>query len=495
MGNNFSVTSIFTIFVCIIKNMIEGIKKQLQQLFQKLYNEHCLIEEIPASGSSRKYFRLKSSNNTVIGAYNEDFKENTAFVNFSRHFYNCGLRVPRVLMCDLSNHIYLLNDLGDETLFSFLEKNRKPGFSEEIVALYQEVIRQLLRFQIDAARDFDYSACYPRHIFDKQSMMWDLNYFKYYFLKLAGVSYDEQKLEDDFNLFSDFLCSCQSDYFMYRDFQSRNIMIHDKELYFIDYQGGRKGALQYDLASLLYDAKADIPESVRTSLLEFYIENLQQKQKTDVEDFKKYYFGFVLIRIMQAMGAYGYRGYYEKKQHFLKSIPYAINNLKNLIDRHLFPENFKTLHEVITRIIESGRFSDLTASNSEKQLLKVTVQSFSYKKGIPADHSGNGGGFVFDCRGLPNPGRFDEYKSLNGKDQSVAAFLEQYAETTRFFQDTSSLVSQSVENYLKRGFSHLMVLYGCTGGQHRSVYFAEKLCRYLRLRFDINVELIHNEQP
>ncbi|MDD4215696.1 MAG: RNase adapter RapZ, partial [Bacteroidales bacterium] len=450
------------------------------------------IITLTASGSNRQYFRVSSSKHTAIAAFNEDTRENKAFCEFTAAFKKAGLNVPKVLLRSTEYDCYLLKDLGDETLFSYLEKNRKQGFDETVIFIYQQVLKQLLRFQIDAAATLDYSLCYPRASFDRQSMMWDMNYFKYYFLKLANIPFNEQKLEDDFNLFADFLLQAHNEYFMYRDFQSRNIMLHKEKLFFIDYQGGRKGALQYDVASLLYDAKADIPQKARENLLDFYIEELKKKISIDEQKFREYFYGFVLIRIMQAMGAYGFRGYYEKKAHFLKSIPYAVENLKWLINNSELPVKLPALMNVFTGIIGSEKLNAYKAGKTD--VLTVQVTSFSYKSGYPADISGNGGGFVFDCRALPNPGRYEELKELTGNDKAVITYLEQKPEIESFFEFTRLVVCQSVENYLSRGFTSLTVSYGCTGGQHRSVYFAERLAKYLKDNYPLEVVLKHNAQ-
>jgi len=376
-------------------------------------------------------------------------------------------------------------------LFSFLESHRKEGFSERITDLYKKVLEQLLKFQIDASAGLDYTVCYPRDRFDKQSMMWDLNYFKYYFLKLAHISFDEQSLEDDFDVFTDYLLKTDCNYFLYRDFQSRNIMIHEEKLFFIDYQGGRKGALQYDVASLLYDAKANIPEAEREELLEFYLDELNQYKHTDRDKFKSLFCGYVLIRIMQAMGAYGFRGFYEKKKHFLKSIPFALKNLETLLLNNTIQVKLPELFRVLKAVTESEFLKSISPNNDK---LTVRVSSFSYKRGIPADPSGNGGGFVFDCRAIHNPGKYEEYKHLTGKDPQVQKFLEEKSTIAGFLAPVFSLVSNSVEVYTLRGFSHLCVSFGCTGGQHRSVYAAEKMAEYLKNNYPVTVVLQHIEQ-
>ncbi len=468
-------------------------KNEIIQLFENHFNEKAeSVEMLPASGSYREYCRLTSSQRTVIGAFNSDVKENTAFLSFTNHFRKNDLPVPEVYAVSADLKKYLLEDLGNITLFDFLSSTReKEGFSENIVAEYRKVLKVLPRIQIIAGKDLDYSVCYPRAAFDKTSMMWDLNYFKYYFLKLAKIHFDEQSLEDDFQTFSDYLLSADSNYFLYRDFQSRNVMLRNNEVYFIDYQGGRRGALQYDLASLLYDGKADIPESVRQQLFDFYVAELKKYVPVNDEGFEAYYKGFVLIRIMQAMGAYGFRGFYEKKEHFLKSIPFALKNLEHLLEDVKLPVELPELFNVLHQLTQSEVLKEIGKTKSN---LTVTVSSFSYKNGYPADVSGNGGGHVFDCRALNNPGRYPEFKNLTGKDLEVQEFLEQKSEIGIFLNAVKVIVDQSVKTYLERDFSHLSIGFGCTGGQHRSVYSAEKIAEYLRNNFPVNVVLNHREQ-
>jgi aminoglycoside/choline kinase family phosphotransferase len=470
------------------------IKEQIISLFETHFNEEVtFFEQLPASGSYREYARLKSANYIVIGAYNQDIKENQAFLEFSAHFRNKNIPVPCIYAVNGALDCYLQEDLGNTTLFDFLSSTReKEGFSSKIVDEYKKVLRELPRIQLVAGKDIDYSVCYPREAFDKQSMMWDLNYFKYYFLKLAKIPFDEQRLEDDFQAFSDYLLAVDNNAFLYRDFQSRNVMLKDGKVYFIDYQGGRKGALQYDLASLLYDAKANIPEAEREELLEFYLDELNQYKHVDRSKFKSLFDGYVLIRIMQAMGAYGFRGFYEKKEHFLKSIPFALKNMETLLAKNnTVLTEFPELYKVLKSVTESTFLKSISPANDR---LTVRISSFSYKKGIPHDPSGNGGGFVFDCRAIHNPGRYPEYKHLTGKDQQVIEFLEQKSTIASFMNAVTTLVSQSVEVYLSRGFTHLSVNFGCTGGQHRSVYAAEKLAQYLRNNYPITVVLQHVEQ-
>jgi len=405
---------------------------------------------------------------------------------------SCGLNVPEIYEVNARRDCYLQQDLGQDTLFDFISQARETeGFSEKITDEYKKVICELPKIQVVAGAGIDYSKCYPRQAFDKQSMMWDLNYFKYYFLKLAKIAFDEQALEDDFQVFSDYLLSAESRFFMYRDFQSRNVMLKDGQPWFIDYQGGRRGALQYDLASLLYDGKADIPPAIRKELYAFYISELKKYHTFDPDTFGAYYTGFVLIRIMQAMGAYGFRGFYEKKEHFLKSIPFALDNLENLLGDVHFPVEAPELLNVLAAVTQS-KF--LRSFGSDGKKLTVSITSFSYKKGLPHDSSGNGGGFVFDCRAIPNPGKFPEYKELTGKDKKVQDFIEANGEMDTFMDAVTRLVGQSVQKYIERGFSHLSVSFGCTGGQHRSVYAAEKLSGFIRNKFPVHVVLKHREQ-
>jgi aminoglycoside/choline kinase family phosphotransferase len=461
-----------------------------------LLEEHCRqkllrIEPLPAHGSARKYFRLYSDRQTYIGTHNSDKAENSAFLSFSKHFYKLDLPVPKIYAEDMRRDIYLQQDLGDLTLFEYMDSVRRAeGFSSKIITVYEKVIQILPRFQITAARDFDFNICYPRQSFDKQSMMWDLNYFKYYFLKLAKIPFNEQKLEDDFQHFTDFLLSAERDYFLYRDFQSRNIMLLQENPYFIDYQGGRRGALQYDIASLLYDAKADIPPEIRNYLLDKYLEALNEHLPVNRDNFINYYYGFVFIRIMQALGAYGFRGFYERKEQFLKSVPYAIANLEYLLHSVTLPLPLPALTDAWTKLVRSDFLRQPANIRSN---LKVRIQSFSYKRGIPWDEKGHGGGFVLDCRALPNPGKFAEYSTVTGNDEKVIAYLKEMEEVQLFLEHSYRLIDQTVINYQQRDFTDLLVAFGCTGGQHRSVFCANQLAQHLKYKFDIEVDVRHLE--
>ena len=471
----------------------ERLQTDLNELFERWAKTPAkLIQPLNVHGSDRKYFRIQDTTRKAIGVYNADIKENIAFLNFSKHFLSKGLRVPEIYLQELDKNIYLEQDLGDLTLFDYLTSVRaEEGFSDKIVRVYEKIIEQLPRFQIKAKEGLDFSLCYPRNSFDRQSMMWDLNYFKYYFLKLAKVPFDEQYLENDFKAFTDYLLSCPRDFFLYRDFQSRNIMLNDGEPYFIDYQGGRLGALQYDLASLLYDAKADIPQEVRNQLLEKYIIEVSKYISVDKNKFIEFYYGYVFIRIMQALGAYGFRGFYERKEHFLKSVPYAIQNLEWLMHNTELSVKLPSLMDAFNHLVRS---SALRKFGNVKLRLTVRIQSFSYKRGIPLDDKGHGGGFVFDCRFLPNPGRLEEFKDLTGMDQPVIDYLQMKKEVADFLADVQSIITRVINNYEERNFTDVMFAFGCTGGQHRSVYCANKLAEFLNEHYDLNVQVRHLEQ-
>ena len=464
----------------------------LKELFSLRYgNAPQNIEPLAGDGSDRKLFRLKDAQRSVIGAVNADRRENTAFLSFSRHFRGCGLPVPEIFAENLDRGIYLEEDLGDTNLFQLLTKLRRQGepFPPQVLALYRQAVQLLPQFQVNGGKELDYSVCHPRAAFDRQSMIWDLNYFKYYFLRLSKIPFAEQELEDDFTRFADFLLTAPRDYFLYRDFQSRNIMVRDGKPWFIDYQGGRKGALQYDIASLLFDAKADMPFEVREELLELYLDSVSGLIKVDRAAFRAHYYAYVYIRIMQAMGAYGLRGFYEKKVHFLQSIPYAVRNLEYLLRKAHLPIELPALTGVFEKIVAS---SYLRQFGTATPGLTVRIQSFSFRQGLPLDEKGHGGGFVFDCRALPNPGRYEQYAQLTGKDAPVAQFLKKEPEVDRFLSGVYALADQSVENYRSRNFTDLLISFGCTGGRHRSVYCAETVALHLREKYGVEVELKHN---
>ncbi len=454
-------------------------------------------------GSGRKIIRLASEKLSAIGILYDVREENVAFLEFSRHFRRHGLPVPEIYAEDLSHGAYLEEDLGDTTLFEFLSRNRVgENIAPQAVEAYRKVVAVLPRFQIEAGRDLNYKLCYPCASFDHQSIAWDLNYFKYYFLRLAGILFNEQELEDDFGRLTKFLLGAGRDYFLYRDFQSRNVMLRDGRPFFLDYQGGRRGALQYDIASLLYDAKADLPPEFRQQLLDHYLDRLAGFIELEREVFMQHYYGYVYVRIMQALGAYGFRGFYERKAHFLQSVPYALKNLRWLLHHIKLPIALPTLMGALKSLLVSQKLQSLASEAvseklqslvSEAENLIVRICSFSFQRGLPKDEAGHGGGFIFDSRGLPNPGREERFKTFTGKDMPVIDYLNQQESVHEFLTSVISLVDASVSNYQRRGFKSLMVSFGCTGGQHRSVYLAEQLAKRLRGRNGVDVVVRHLE--
>jgi aminoglycoside/choline kinase family phosphotransferase len=467
-------------------------------VLKKLFGEHFrspvknvqqLQGELSASG--RKIMRLSNESAAAIGILYGVREENVAFLEFSKHFRRHGLPVPEIYAQDLDQGAYLEEDLGDTTLFEFLSKNRSgESIAPEVLDVYRKVVEILPRFQIEAGRDLNYKFCYPAASFDRQSIAWDLNYFKYYFLRLAGIPLNEHALEDDFGRLTDFLLSADRDYFLYRDFQSRNVVLHGGQPFFVDYQGGRKGALQYDIASLLFDAKADLPPEIRQQLLDHYIATLADFIPLQREAFMRHYYAYVYVRIMQALGAYGFRGFYERKVHFLQSVPFALKNIRWLLHHVELPVALPTLMAAFTSMLASEKLYGL-AKDADK--LTVRIFSFSFHRDLPKDESGHGGGFVFDGRSLPNPGREEQFKALTGKDKPVMDYLSQQESVHQFLASVMSLVDASISNFQERGFKNLMVSFGCTGGQHRSVYLAEQLAKHLRAKNGVQLVVRHLE--
>jgi aminoglycoside/choline kinase family phosphotransferase len=469
---------------------MDVLKKMFEQHF------HTPVEGIrplqgELGGSGRKIIRLAGEKGSAIGVLYGVREENVAFLEFSRHFRRLGLPVPQIYGEDLEQGAYLEEDLGDLTLFEFLSKNRRGAeIAPEAINVYRKVVAVLPRFQIEGGRDLNYAVCYPCASFDRQSIAWDLNYFKYYFLRLAAIPFNEQALERDFGKLTDFLLSAPYNYFLYRDFQSRNVMLRNGEPYFVDYQGGRKGALQYDIASLLFDAKADLPPESRQQLLEHYLDQLGKYIKVEREEFLRYYYAYVYVRILQALGAYGFRGFYERKTHFLQSVPFALKNLRWLLHNVKLPIELPTLMGAFQSMLASEKLKGLAA---EAQKLIVRIFSFSFHQEFPKDDSGNGGGFVFDGRSLPNPGREERFKLLTGRDAPVIDYLNQQESVHQYLASVLTLVDASVSNYQQRGFKDLMISFGCTGGQHRSVFLAEQLAKRLRGRSGLEVVVRHIE--
>ena len=461
----------------------------LAQLYQSYTGEApTSIEPLPGAGSNRKYFRLKGKE-SLIGVYGTSTEENRAFIYMTRHFSQKGLPVPRILAEAADQSAYLQDDLGDISLFQFIKQGRESGnFSDEETNILKRTIRLLPQIQFEGSKDMDFSYCYPLATFNRRSVLWDLNYFKYCFLKATGLEFQENLLEDDFERMADTLLQIEPQVFMYRDFQSRNIMIREEKPYFIDFQGGRKGPFYYDVASFLWQAKANYPDSLRQELLDEYLDALRPYHAIDKEQFLTTLRHFVLFRTLQVLGAYGFRGYFEKKAHFIQSVPYAIENLRQLLETD-FPE-YPYLCLMLRKLTELPQF----ASIRNRRKLTVRVMSFSYKKGIPEDPSGNGGGYVFDCRAVHNPGKYEQYKQLTGRDKPVIDFLEQDGEILQFLEHVDALADAHVQRFLERGFTNLSICFGCTGGQHRSVYSAEHVAHHLNEKFGIRIRLIHREQ-
>lgn len=466
--------------------------KQLIELYKSYTgNEPVKIDEMPSSGGARRYFRLSDADGTsIIGVLGTNLQENEAFLDFDAQFSNKGLPVPKVLAVSDDKMIYLQTDLGDTLLFNAIEKGRLTHvFSSDEKRLLVKTIRRLPDFQFAVSSGFDFSKCFPSKVFDRRSIMWDLNYFKYCFLKATGLEFDETLLEDDFNRLADVLLQCDSNAFMYRDFQSRNVMIKDDEPWFIDFQGGRRGPCYYDVASFLWQAKANFSPTLRNELINEYIDSVNRYHKVDKTTFHRTLRQFVLFRTLQVLGAYGFRGYFEKKPHFMQSVPFAIANLRALLKDEPF-EEYPYLSNLLYDLVRMRQF----AEDFEKHQLTVRVLSFAYKKGIPNDPSGNGGGFVFDCRAVNNPGKYERYKPFTGLDKQVIDFLEKDGEVLTFLDHCYALVDATTARYIERGFTNLMVAFGCTGGQHRSVYCAQHMAEHLNKKFNIKVELIHRER-
>lgn len=464
-------------------------EEQLKKLYTDFVGETPKqVFPLTQAGSNRQYFRLTGPQ-TLVGVYGTSVEENQAFLYLSNHFKSKGLPVPTVYAISEDKLCYLQEDLGDLSLFKAISQGRESGqFNTEETNLLKQAIMLLPSVQFKGDEGLDYSICFPTSSFDRRSILWDLNYFKYCFLKATGTEIQENLLEDDFEKMADVLLQVPADSFMYRDFQSRNILIRDNSPWLIDFQGGRKGPFYYDVTSFLWQAKANMPDSLRQELIDVYLKALQPYRRVAKKEFMQTLRHFILFRMLQVLGAYGFRGYFERKQHFLESIPYAILHLSCLL-KEPFTE-YPYLNQLLQTLCTSPQF----ATTINRRKLTVHVISFSYKQGIPCDKWGNGGGFVFDCRAIHNPGRYDAYKHLTGRDEPVIRFLERDGEILTFLQHTDALMDASVEKYLKRGFTHLMVCFGCTGGQHRSVYSAQHTAEHLHRKYGIHVELTHREQ-
>jgi len=470
--------------------------QEIEEFFRGWRQDGLLeIDTLQQAGSNRQYFRVHHGGHTYIATYNpNNVPENNAFIEFTRHFHRKQLAVPEILHVDSEKKMYLQSDLGDVSLFQIMQQE---GFSERVFELYRKSLGQLARLQIEGGKNLDYNHCIGTKSFDKQAIHSDLLYFLYYFVRALDLPYDKNQLMNDFDLLSSYLMQEEQKYFMHRDCQSRNMMIRDERAHFIDYQGGMQGALQYDVASMLWQAKAALPYDWRDDLLAHYFAQANELLggELDRDSFMESYDGFVLIRMLQTLGAYGYRGLFERKPHFISSIPFALKNLRWFLDNKRFPIRLPELRKVLRSIVTDEMIERYeTKKADDKTPLVVKIRSFSYKKGIPADMDGNGGGFVFDCRGLLNPGRLTEFKSLTGRDKEVREFLLHKTEMPGFLQHVYGMVDLSVQDYIERGFTHLTVNFGCTGGQHRSVFAADQLAKHLQDKFNVKTVVEHVEQ-
>lgn len=476
----------------------------LTDLFVSLYEKKPEVESLGASnGSARRYYRLKAEGISVIGAVGTNADENDSFIYLDRHFRTIGIPVPEVLAVSADGMCYLQEDLGDLSLFDAVSAGREAGcYSDDEKRLLINTIQWLPKMQLEGAQGLDFSKCFPESSFNEQLAMFDLQYFKYCFLKPSGAEYRETALEEDFRRLA-FQLQDGVDAFMYRDFQARNVMIRDGQPYFIDFQGGRRGPLQYDLVSFVWQARSRFPRYMKDELVDAYLESLGKIIPVDKDAFLSKLSLFVLFRTLQVLAAYGFRGNYERKPHFLKSIPFALDNLREVLSENDF-EDFPYLVSVLKSMLDVSAASNPKAfaverikeenGQKEEKRLEVEVLSFSYKKGLPEDGSGNGGGYVFDCRAIHNPGRYEEYKSLTGMDPEVCEFLEKDGEVLQFLSHIYPIIEHHVERYIKRGFTHLQISFGCTGGQHRSVYCAESVAKMVAEKYDVRVVLNHRER-
>lgn len=466
--------------------------QELIHLYRELTgNTPDRVREIPGAVSTRRYFRIHHGAGSLIGTYSPDVKETAAFTSFSEKFRREGVLVPEVLAVSADQHFYLQTDLGDQRLHELVVGRTSSGLDNQLAGYYTAALRELVKMQFPAHTSIDYSVCVPRPAFDRQSVLWDLNHFKYYFLKPSGTPFDEQLLEEAFLQFADPFERMKATCFMFRDFQTRNIMIHEGSTWLIDFQGGRKGPVQYDLASLVYEAKTTLTAADRLRIIESYVEIASAYSSFDRKTFMEGFYPAALIRILQALGAYGLRGMVEKKAVFLQSIPLGLENLEEVLAK--LPENaitgyFRNLLQTIAGTRKGYRIPPPAAED-----LTLTVYSFSYRKPLPDDLSGNGGGFVYDCRFLTNPGRIEELKLLTGFDSQVQEFLEKDPEVKKFLDSVKGQVEAAIRVYLEKGYKNLMISFGCTGGQHRSVYLSHQFAEWCRAKKGLRVIEIHRE--
>lgn len=469
-------------------------------MYSPCYSNESMSQTIIQQGSNRRYSReTDAQGNTLIRVEGTNKEENRAFIYLSRHFAAKGLPVPCVYTVSEDEMTYTQEDLGDVLLFDAIKHGRETGcFLPEEKALLARTLRALAHIQIKGAEDLDWSYCFPVPAMDERAIRWDLNYFKYCFLKGTKIEFSEPLLEDEFDHLTALLLAQPADSFLYRDCQSRNVMLKNGQPFFIDFQGGRRGPTQYDVASFLWQAKANIPATLREELIEIYLDELQALMPAlDKQAWKEALPHFVLFRTLQVLGAYGYRGFFERKQHFIQSVPNALRNLCEVLE--CLGNDYPYLCTLASQLSNSFAVETTIKKQSSNSIpaqsaLTVTVYSFSFKKGVPSDESGNGGGYIFDCRATHNPGKYEQYKQLTGLDQPVIDFLEQDGEIITFLQSVDKLIDHHVERFLERGFTHLQVSFGCTGGQHRSVYSAEYTAKRLHAKYGVRVHLIHRER-
>ncbi|MCR5325944.1 MAG: phosphotransferase [Bacteroidales bacterium] len=461
----------------------------LKQLFESYTGQELTqTVELPTSGSHRRYFRLKGGNISLVGVLGTNLDENRAFIGLSRHFKEKGINVPTVLAVSDDEMSYIQEDLGEKMLFDQLSQGRESGlYNSYETNLLCRTIEQLPKIQFKGAEGLDWSICFPQPAFDDRMVDFDLNYFKYCFLKATGLEFNEGLLQDDFEKLKADLLEDNENTFLYRDFQARNVIMRDGEPWFIDYQGGRRGPIYYDVASFIWQARSRYPEELKQELIRTYLRALRSYTEVDEERFHERLRLFVLFRTLQVLGAYGFRGYFEKKPHFLASVPYALDNLRTLLKTPF--SAYPYLNGLLQKLTTMPQFYEIVADKR----LEVHIYSFAYKKGIPADNTGNGGGYVFDCRSINNPGKYEHYRQFNGNDPEVIKFLEDDGEVIVFLKSVYKLVDAHVERFIERKFTHLQVCFGCTGGQHRSVFCAEHLGKHLSEKYDVKVKITHRE--
>jgi len=485
--------------IFLISHKFEAMDRLYRLFEDKFRSRPFSVIPIAGSASPRNYYRMTGETGKCVGVIGTDRKENMAFLALAVHFRSKNIPVPEVYAVSEDSMAYIQEDLGDEVLLDMYMNGRKTGNAGKYESLFIKTVTMLPDLQFKGAEGLDFSVCHPQQEFSYRTVMFDLNYFKYCFLKPTGLEFDAMCLQDDFEKFAEDLVGCslsgeargQSRTFMYRDCQARNVMIRDGAPYFIDFQGGMQGPVYYDVASFIWHARAGYDDELKGRMLDAYLDALSAYVKVDRTRFMADMRLFLLFRYLQVLGAYGFRGWVEQKANFVVSIPEVIKCLTRLLQEPF--DRYPYLMSVLKDIVALPELSE--KRNDERGKLLVTIYSFSFKKGIPRDPSGNGGGYVFDCRSIHNPGRYEPYKALTGTDEPVIRFLEEDGEVSEFMEHVYSMVDSHVKTYVSRGFSNLMVSFGCTGGRHRSVYCADHLADHLSEKYpDIDICLIHREQ-